>query len=165
MHLRVPGTADLIAAAKDADRIVVVPTRMTTQEGKLDIPSSELHGEELVRELLEQIELIPPETEVGFLFIRGMKCFRCMCDGDFHINLYRGDTLRVSIGYHGSHIRWRNGRWGTDVNLKKEALGRVPLWLHDHGCPQMKDWYEARDRDRNAFMLSPPKAAESVPPP
>src|SRR5438045_326176 len=91
--IRPPSGADLIAAARGADRIVVVPSPMTTRDGRLDLLSFELHGEELVRELLQEIEIVPPETQMVGPFVQ-TKGFSCACDGDFHINIYRGESLR-----------------------------------------------------------------------
>jgi hypothetical protein len=145
----VPNTGQLVAAARDADRIVVVPTPMTARPDRPDLPSIELHGEDRVTELLQQVDLIPPKVEMTFPGIVSVRGFACACDGDFHINLYRGESLRVSLGYqHGTHVRWRKGRWGTDVLLRKESLGRVPQWFHDHGYPHMKEYYAEREREQ-----------------
>ena len=54
---------------------------MTTRDGRLDLLSFELHGEELVRELLQEIEIVPPETQMVGPFVQ-TKGFSCACDGD-----------------------------------------------------------------------------------
>jgi hypothetical protein len=130
----------ILTAARGADRVVITPTDMVTCSAP-DTPSTELQGEEQVLDLLNQIEVVPPEKVWGGL---GEKGFRCMCDGDFHLDAYRGDTLLVSIGYqHGENIRWRNDRSsGSDRKLTGTSRSAVPAWLEAHGYPAMKQWYE-----------------------
>jgi hypothetical protein len=141
-----PSSRDLLLAAKGSDRIVVMPTRNVSGEGRPILPSFEIHGEEAVIDLLNQIDIVPPKvTNYGIML--SVENFACMCDGDFHIQAYRGEKLLVSIGYHhGKTIRWRKGRWGTDVYLTNASTKAVPAWLQEHGYPTMREWYEQTGR-------------------
>jgi hypothetical protein len=128
----------LLAAARGADRVVITPAGVATE---YKMPSIELQGEAEVLELLSQFDVEPLETRPGKRI-----SIRCACDGDFHIDAYRGDTLLVSIGYqHGENIRWRSNRW-DDSDRKLKSRSAVPAWLETHGYPAMKQWYERKNR-------------------
>jgi hypothetical protein len=54
----------------------------------------------------------------------------CMCFGEPHIELYAGDRLAATLGYHhGFAIRW--GAWKHDAQLKEPD--RLLDWLSAHG--------------------------------
>lgn len=132
-----PSTAQLRRAAEGADRVVIVSTPMTSQ-----LRSVEFHGAATVASLLAEIDVQPPESEGLVPSLFGTRCVYCMCDGDFHINFYRGESLLVSLGYHHDRtIRWRDGPWNTDVYLTNKSRGRVPQWLDAHGYPEMERHY------------------------
>lgn len=63
----------------------------------------------------------------------GMK-FRCACDGNYHVHLYRGDELLVSLGlHHGDSVRWRDSTWDTDVELTESSRQAIANWFDSRG--------------------------------
>lgn len=62
----------------------------------------------------------------------GGPTFRCMCRGDFAIELFRGRKALPAIGlHHGASIRLDD--WGSDADLVDGRL--FFAWLADHGVP------------------------------
>jgi hypothetical protein len=138
----VPSTKQLLGAARGADRVLIVPTHMISGEGRPLLPSFEIQGEEQVADFLQQIDIVQPEF-ANFGVTTSMESFRCGCDGDFHFQVYRGEYLLMSIGYHhGKSIRWRNGPWGTDVYLTTASSRAVPQWLVNNGYSTLKNHYD-----------------------
>jgi hypothetical protein len=67
----------------------------------------------------------------------------CMCFGDPHIELYAGDRLAATLGYHhGLAIRW--SAWKHDAVLKEPD--RLLDWMSAHGVPGPRAEVEAAQR-------------------
>jgi hypothetical protein len=91
----------------------------------------------------------------------GGPSFRCMCRGDFAVELFRGRRAIAAIGlHHGVSIRLDD--WGSDAEL---ADGRLFFaWLADHGVPGPLAEYEASlqfQKEAEALRL---KWREAAPP-
>src|SRR5438128_1258051 len=121
IHSIRPSLARLLSAAKGADRIVVVAGIVggtPEDESRMGKPVFEIRGAEQVRDMLDQVEWIAPKGGISF---------KCMCDGEYHLDLYRGETLAVSLGFHHDRsMRWRNGSWNTDVELTDRSCEALP---------------------------------------
>jgi hypothetical protein len=72
----------------------------------------------------------------------------CMCFGNPHIELYAGDELAATIGYHhGVAIRW--DAWKHDAYLKEPE--RLLNWMSAHGVDgPRREVEEARRRGEEA---------------
>lgn len=131
--LQTPCRPDVLrACAAGADRVVIKPASMVAGT-KYAQPAVEIAGADQVNELLGLIDFELPE---------GNACFHCMCDGDYHIDFYRGDALIMSLGYHHNNsLRWRQGPWDTDVTLTEQTKQAVPAWFVKHGYASMQAYY------------------------
>jgi hypothetical protein len=85
----------------------------------------EIRGADAVQDFLGAVAWEEPEPGTTA---------RCMCDGNYHINIYRGTELRISLGYHhGKLLRWRNSSWRTDLEMTKESREAIPAWFAARG--------------------------------
>jgi hypothetical protein len=67
----------------------------------------------------------------------------CMCFGDPHIELYAGDRLAATLGYHhGFTVRW--DAWKHDAQLKEPD--RLLDWMSAHGVHGPRAEVEAAQR-------------------
>jgi hypothetical protein len=75
----------------------------------------------------------------------------CMCCGNPHMELYAGDFLTATIGYHhGESIRWR--AWNDDAVLKEQD--RLLDWMSAHGVDGPRKEVEAAKRRREESVRS-----------
>jgi hypothetical protein len=75
-----------------------------------------------VRQILSHISIDP--TESGF---------HCMCCGNPSLEIYRGDELLATLGYHhGRSLRWVEG-WKGDAWLTRASAAYLNAWLAEHG--------------------------------
>lgn len=144
--LEEPSAERLRAAADGADRLVVRPQWAPVNDSPADVPPVEIVGAGVIEELWDLLEWTPPELPPG-----GVTFVRCGCDGEFHLDFYKGKKLLLSLGYHHNQLlRWRNGPWKTDVRLTEGAKSSVPAWFKRHGFPVMEKLYEERRRKEEA---------------
>jgi hypothetical protein len=108
------------------------------------------HGATEQRTLLDTSD---PESLASlrrcFEIVEGPETFgHCMCLGEPHIELYAGDTLAATIGYHHRvAIRW--AAWKHDACLKEPD--RLLDWMSAHGVDGPRREVEAmRRRDEEA---------------
>ena len=90
-----PNRADLAAAVAGADRVVVTPGLLEPRQEDLARPVFEVRGEGEASALMSEIDFVPPAH--GLLWSEG---FRCTCDGQYHLDFYRGAQLLASVGWH-----------------------------------------------------------------
>jgi hypothetical protein len=118
-----PSVESLAEAAAGADRIVVAHGGLAPDDALIGRAVFEVAGHDQVESLLRAIEW---ESPAGHL--------RCACDGEYRIELRRGERVLVRLGWHHGHsVRWRGGPWYTDVVLTAESRGAVPEWFRSRG--------------------------------
>ena len=82
--------------------------------------------------------------------------FRCMCDGQYWIHLYRGDRRLVTLGYHhGKSLRWHRGKWKGDGLLTSASQESLPRWFKDNGYPALQN-------EREADLAEEKRRAEAI---
>jgi hypothetical protein len=65
--------------------------------------------------------------------------FHCMCCGNPTIEIYRGEVLVASLGFHhGKSLRWPGG-WPGDGKLTAKSGDRLIEWLAANGAPGPKE--------------------------
>jgi hypothetical protein len=109
--------------------------------------------------------IIPPDGLAGVreaLRIReGGASFRCMCRGDFAIELFRGRKALPAIGFHhGASIRLED--WGSDAELVDGRL--FFAWLADHGVPGPLEAFEQSLQYQREAEAIRQKWIEAAPP-
>ncbi len=102
----------------------------------------EVESAEAVRRFARLIEIDPQQSG-----------FRCMCCGDPTIEIYRGEALVLSLGYHhGQSLRWLD-RWQGDGRLTAESAARIAEWMSTHGVEgPARMLVEAKARDAAAAL-------------
>ena len=74
----------------------------------------------------------------------------CRCRGDTSIDVFEGESKLVTLTYHhGTHVRWRDGPWGTDVFLTPDAQVRLDAWLKDEGYDRLELMHQERLAEEN----------------
>ena len=127
----VPTRDELLQAARGADRIEVTLPAASGSATKV----FEIRGAKNVTAMLDTVDWHDPP-----LSLNGMRAVRCCCDGSYHVNLYRGETLLVSLGYqHGIRFRWRNGPWATDLELTRSSSKAWPEWFKQQGFAGLEE--------------------------
>jgi hypothetical protein len=124
--VRGPTRNQFLDAANNADRIVVVHGTLGPDSSKYGKPAFEVRGAETVQDFLRTVDWV------------GMRG-RCACGGNYQIDLYRGDGLLVSLGYHhGRYLRldpWKQ----TDVEMTEDSRQAVADWFAARGFPGFRE--------------------------
>ena len=103
----------------------------------------EITGEDEIRELFEKLEI--DDSDSGF---------HCMCCGEPSLELYRGDVLVATLGFHhGRSLRWSEG-WPGDALLTEEAGDTICKFLAEHGVSEpLQELEEKKAREGAARRL------------
>ena len=125
----------LVAAVRSADRVAVDP-RPPWDRGK-EPPPLVLEGRDRIEAFLETLD---------FQFsLRALLSFPCRCLGDLAIDFREGDSTLATLTYHhGTHLRWHDGPWGSDVYLTPDSRTRLDGWLLEQGYDRLQARREAR---------------------
>lgn len=123
----------------------------------------ELSREETIFEIREAAEIASLVAGLGI--DEESSGGHCMCCGDPSLEFYRGDELRVTLGFHHGHgLRWSEG-WPGDAMLSSESSDLLCALMAKHGYtgPQEerqreKRSDEAAERYWEAFFAIVPKA-------
>jgi hypothetical protein len=96
-----------------------------------------------------------------FAIVEDPKSFgHCMCLGDPHLELYSGESLVATIGYHhGRSMRWN--AW------KSDALFREPMrlldWMSAHGVTEPRRQLEEMARYSSELRSAEERWMEAIP--
>jgi hypothetical protein len=117
-------TAALRDTLAGADRLRARTGGTCHRRPALERTIFEVRGEAAVRGFLAQIAIE-----------EGRSGFHCMCCGSESFEVYRGEALLGTIGFHhGRSLRWPGG-WPADGALTDDSAERLVRWLADHGMP------------------------------
>jgi hypothetical protein len=127
--VRGPSRNQLLDAAKDADRIVVVHGTLGRTASKYGTPAFEVRGADAVQDFLRTVDWVGTTG-------------RCACGGNYRIDLYSGDALLVSLGYHHGRFLRLDPRWRTDVEMTEDSRQAVADWFARRGFPGFREVLE-----------------------
>lgn len=114
--------APLRDATTTASRVVVRSGGTCHREPASETVLAETTDPADLRSLLAAIEIDPDSSG-----------FACMCCGDPTIELYSGEQLLLSLGYHhGRSLRWVDG-WEGDGQLTEASATKLAVWMSSHG--------------------------------
>ena len=76
----------------------------------------------------------------------------CMCCGNPTFELYEGEKLVATIGFHhGRSIRWWDGNWPGDGVLTARSSEFLIRWLAEEGCDgPRQEWLEQKRQEAAA---------------
>jgi hypothetical protein len=90
--------------------------------------------------------------------------FHCMCCGNPTFELYRGERLVASIGFHhGQSLRWAGGQWPGDAALTEDSAVFLIKWLDEHGVSGPREEREYDEREAKASAIAYEKWEAAMP--